>query len=252
VIPVLDLRAGRAVLARGGRREAYEPVRSVLVAPSEAGDPLALARAYRDTLRCDEVYVADLDAIGGGSVQRALLRGLSRVGVGLLVDAGVATPEAAQELVADGARRVVVGLETLPSFDALAAVASALGRLRVAFSLDLRAGVPLVRATARPADTPLALAHAAVSAGAGTVIILDLDRVGSGRGVDLHLVELLRRAHPHVELLAGGGVGTLRDLARLADAGLDGALVAMALHDGTLTSDDIVTAPREDHRMDSR
>src|SRR2546422_1633281 len=34
--------------------------------------------------------------------------------------------------------RVVVGLETLPSFDALALVARAIGSQRIAFSLDLR------------------------------------------------------------------------------------------------------------------
>src|SRR2546421_8596650 len=53
VIPVLDLRAGQAVLARGGRREAYPPVRSQLVDGGAASDPLVLARAYRDLLDCD-------------------------------------------------------------------------------------------------------------------------------------------------------------------------------------------------------
>ncbi|HYS00556.1 MAG TPA: HisA/HisF-related TIM barrel protein, partial [Gemmatimonadales bacterium] len=70
VIPVLDLRGGQAVLARGGRREAYAPVRSQLVDGGAASDPLVLARAYRDVLGCDEWYVADLDALAGGAVQR--------------------------------------------------------------------------------------------------------------------------------------------------------------------------------------
>lgn len=252
MIPVLDLRGGRAVLARGGRREAYEPVRSVLVAAGEGGDPLALARAYRHTLDCDETYVADLDAIGGGAVQRALVHDLSRVGSRLFVDAGVTTSERAQELVAHGAWRVVVGLETLPSFAALAAVASTVGSQRLVFSLDLGAGVPLVRPDATLGGTPLELAHAAVGAGAGAIIVLDLTRVGSGRGVDLRLVDELRHALPGVELLAGGGVGTLDDLERLAGAGLNGALVATALHDGRLTRNELAATRRVDHWRDSR
>jgi phosphoribosylformimino-5-aminoimidazole carboxamide ribotide isomerase len=256
VIPVLDLREGRVVLGRGGRRETYAPVRSLLVAGDAAGDPLALARAYRDTLGCDEWYVADLDAIAGGVVQRALLRGLAGLDgeSRLLVDAAVSSPERARELIADGAERVVVGLETLPSFRALAAIVQAIGSKRVAFSLDLRDGMPLTLpgGDALLSGTPLDLARAAVTSGVGAIILLDLARVGSGRGVDPVVVKALRRAHPGVELMAGGGIGTTRELERLADAGLDGALVATALHDGRITREDVAAARRVDHSSDSR
>lgn len=253
MIPVLDLHGGRAVLARGGRRDTYEPVQSVLVPRREAGNPLALARAYRQTLGCDELYIADLDAIAGGAVQQTLLRTLAGLGNGLLVDAGVSTPERARDVVADGARRVVVGLETLSSFEALRAVVGAVGGPRVAFSLDLRAGTPIVNPGAAHGGTlpPIELARAAVDTGVGTVIVLDLARVGGREGVDWDLVRALRGAHPGVALLAGGGVGGMRDLERLAHYGIDGALVATALHDGTLTRNDIATARRGDHAIDS-
>jgi len=250
VIPVLDLRAGRAVLARRGPRETYVAVRSRLVPDGAQGDPLALARAYRDVLDCDEWYVADLDALAGGAVQRALLEGLAGLRGRLLVDAAVTTPERARELVAAGAARVVVGLETLQSFDALTAVVRAIGPSGVAFSLDLRDGAPLAEALLSGA--PLELAHAAVTAGAEAIVVLDLARVGSRRGVDPVLVAALRRAHPDVELLAGGGIATAHELERLADAGLDGALVATALHDGTITRDDVAATRRADHPSDSR
>jgi len=250
VIPVLDLRGGQAVLARGGRREAYAPVRSQLVDGGAASDPVVLARAYRDVLGCDEWYVADLDALAGGAAQRALVRALAGLRGRLLVDAAVSSPERARELIADGATRVVVGLESLPSLDALGRIARAVGLERTAFSLDLRDGAPL--AEARLSGRPLELARAAVTAGAGAIIVLDLARVGSGRGVDSGLLEALRRAHPHVELLAGGGIGTVRDLERLADAGLDGALVATALHDGRIRRGDVAAVRRADHPSDSR
>ena len=252
MIPVLDLRAGRAVLARGGQRDTYAPVRSRLVAGGAQGwgDPLALARAYRDILDCDEWYVADLDALAGGAVQHALLAALAGLRGRLLVDAAVATPERARELVAGGAARVVVGLETLPSLDVLAAVARAIGSERVAFSLDLRGGAPL--AEARLSGAPLEVAGAAVAAGAGAIIVLDLARVGSRRGVDAVLVAGLRRAYPRVELLAGGGIATARELERLADAGLDGALVATALHEARIRREDIAAVRRAHHPSDSR
>ena len=252
MIPVLDLRAGRAVLARGGRRETYAPVRSVLVgAELDAGDAVALARAYRDRLGLEDCYVADLDAIGGGPLQRALLRRLAGIGSALLVDAGVADPGRARDVRAAGAARVVVGLETLPSFGALAAVGRAVGPERVVFSLDLRDGVPIVCAGAPHHGTAFELARAAVDSGAASLIVLDVARVGSGRGVDPLLVETLRRAHPGVELLAGGGVAGAREIERLADLGLDGVLLGTALHDGRLGRVDIEAA-RRGHPSDSR
>ena len=63
IVGVIDLLEGRAVHARGGNRATYEPV-SVPGAP--AGDAAALAAFYAD-LGLDDVYVADLTALGGGA-----------------------------------------------------------------------------------------------------------------------------------------------------------------------------------------
>ena len=248
VIPVLDLARGRAVSGRSGRRETYVPVRSRLV--STVGDARALAGAYRDVLGCDEWYVADLDALAGGPVQSEVLRDLATLGGRLLVDAGVTTPARARDLLADGVQRLVVGLETLPSFEALAAVTAAVGPATVIFSLDLRNGRPLGASV--PRGTPVDLARAAIAAGASGLLVLDVARIGSGQGPDVALLEDLRRAHPDIELLAGGGVATVRQLEQLVDVALDAALVGTALHDGTLSPGDLSELRSRDHSSDSR
>jgi phosphoribosylformimino-5-aminoimidazole carboxamide ribotide isomerase len=255
VIPVLDLMAGRAVWARRGNRAAYEPVRSALV--EETGDAVALARAFRRTLGCEACYVADLDAIMGGAPQYALIRQLAAVGLRLFVDVGVAAPAQAGSARAAGAGRVVVGSETLPSFEALAAIVQEHGRRRVVFSLDLRAGQPVVLAGSAHGVAPLTLVGEAVRAGVTAVIVLDLTRVGSGAGVDLTLGAEIRRAHPALELIVGGGIASAAHLAGAAAAGYDGALVASALHDGTLDAASLEAArrfgaSRADHVSDSR
>lgn len=237
VIPVLDLRAGVAVHARGGDRSRYAPVRSRL-APGAPGDAHALARGFRERLGLREgPYVADLDALEGGAPQRELLRALVAEGARPWLDRAVFTLEGARDARADGAARVIVGLETLPSLDLLAPLVHA---MRVApgdedtlvFSLDLRDGRPLSPnglVTQRP---PLAVAEAAAAAGVRTMIVLDLGRVGTGAGVDAALVARLVRALPGVAIVAGGGIRGDADLARLEDAGAWGALVGSALHDG--------------------
>ena len=93
-----------------------------------------------------ECYVADLDAIQGGAVQRGLIRQLAEFHTGfagaLLVDAGTSQPGGAFEVLSCGASEVVVGLETLQAFADLAAIVEVVGPSRVVFSLDLRLGQP--------------------------------------------------------------------------------------------------------------
>ena len=63
VIPVIDLKGGLAVHAVRGDRERYRPLRSRI---AEGSDPVDLTHAVRERFGLDELYVADLDAIGGG------------------------------------------------------------------------------------------------------------------------------------------------------------------------------------------
>jgi len=239
LIPVIDLSQGQAVHARAGDRALYPPVESVLI-PGRKGDPHALVQAYRDALAARECYVADLDAIQGGELQRDLLLELARAAVpcGLLVDAGAHSPAGVKEVLALGAAAVVIGLETLPSLDLLGAALAAAAPAGVVFSLDLRLGRPVLSAEAAATEAgrlePEELASRAVDAGVEALLVLDVGRVGTGGGVDLELLRRLRRRFPGVRLLAGGGVAGPEGLARLADAGCDGALVATALHTGRI------------------
>jgi len=259
---VVDLLDDRAVHARGGDRSTYEPVVMVAGEPIQPGHAPDVARAYVDQLGLDDLYVADLTAIAA-SLERSrhharvpaesprhegTLDGITACGMAVWLDAGIATPEDATHAIHLGARHVVVGLETLPSWKALEEICHALGPGHVSFSLDLRDAAPvshlgLVTGRTRP-ETVVDLA---AEAGAASVIVMELARVGTGSGPDLETIESVRRAVPHVALFAGGGVRGPQDLRRLADAGCDGALVATALHDGRLGAADIAEARRRGH-----
>ena len=246
VIGVLDLLGGYAVHARAGRRELYAPVETVAGAPIEPGNALALARAYLDRLELTELYVADLDAILGRGPQDAAVGGLAELGVPLWLDAGGSSVDSVQHGIDLGAARVVVGLETLPSFDTLRNICDTVGGERIAFSLDLRNGKPLVASSAsgvlRNSGSGVRFAANAAAAGVASVIVLDLARVGMGQGLDFDLISTVRETLPGLTLIAGGGIRGLADLNRLATIGCDGALVATALQDGRLRAAEIASA----------
>lgn len=234
IIPVIDLRGGEAVHGIGGDRARYELVASAIT--TTPGDAVELAQAYIEVLGTSEMYVADLDAIGGGDVQYAMHQRLSRVSR-CWIDSGVRSEADACALIDVGADRAVLGLETLPDFALVRAIVHRLGADRVAFSLDLRGGVPLASADALRAMAPRELARRAVDAGVETVIVLDVARVGRGSGTDEAIMRELREALPGVDLIAGGGVRDHEDLDRLAAAGANGALVATAVHRGAIGRD---------------
>ena len=229
IIGVIDLLAGQSVHAQGGCRRSYRSVRTVADVTIDGG-AAALAGFYVERCGLSDIYVADLDAIAGGTEQDDPVRDIVRSGARVWLDAGVSTMVQAERALARGASQIVVGLETLPSFTALRGIVDVIGTDSVAFSLDLRDGRPMTTA-AGLADLPAdAIARQAVAAGAETMIVLDVARVGSGRGLDWPLVERVRHAVRDVTLLAGGGVRDPEDLQRLAAIGCDGALVATALH----------------------
>jgi phosphoribosylformimino-5-aminoimidazole carboxamide ribotide isomerase len=230
VIPVIDLKSGAAVHAVRGERERYLPLRSGLV---DGSDPLRVAGVLRRELGLDELYVADLDAIAGRPLHHYALAGLAR-GSRLMVDAGVTDVAAARRLLELGAARVVIGTETLAEPPALERLREALSGAALVLSLDLR-GEDVLSRDAALAELGAAGALALL-AGSGfrEVIVLDLARVGSGAGPNVDLMRELSARFPGLELLAGGGVRDLADLRALADAGAAGALVATALHDGTI------------------
>lgn len=240
IIPVIDLLAGAVVHGRGGRRDEYRPIQSALCGSSE---PMAVARALRNAFALAELYLADLDSLGGRSPACDVYQQLAVDRFALWIDAGVRNVGQLDDEfrgLCDLASAIVAGLETVDSPSALEQIVRRLGAERTVFSLDLKRGVPLASGREWQEWTPSQIADAAVQAGIRRMIVLDLANVGQGQGVDsLPLCQAILQKHATLEIIAGGGVRNLADLRTLDDAGCHGALVASALHDGRLTPDDV-------------
>ena len=213
VIPVLDLMGGRVVQGFRGERQAYQAVRSVLVAGCE---PLAIARALCRECGGPAVYVADLDAIAGSGDHLATVGELAdRLGPEPWVDAGVSSEDAAARLLGAGAARVIVGTETLSEIGALRALCDAL-------SAETAGRQPRHGRARRPQQVPRA-ERTGASGGAGgagrrrrdaTSSCSRCASVGTGAGPDVGTLRAARAAFPQLRLIAGGGVRDAEDLRR--------------------------------------
>jgi phosphoribosylformimino-5-aminoimidazole carboxamide ribotide isomerase len=237
VYPVLDLKGGLVVHGVGGDRAGYRPIQSSLVASAE---PDLVAEAFRDALGIDRLYVADLDALEGGSPQLGVLESLREAGFDLLVDSGIKSEKDALLLLGLGIDEIIAPLETLPDPAALERIVEAAGAERVVFSLDQKHGSLLGDRAGWPHPDAKSVAHEAHHRGARKLLLLDLGRVGSQAGpAPVSLLQTLARELPGVSLFCGGGIRSREDLRILEAAGAEGALVATAFHRGAITRDDL-------------
>ncbi len=233
MIPVLDVKDGRAVHAVAGRRAHYQPVASVL---HPDPDPLALARAFHEVLGLRSLYLADLDAIAGDADHSCLYSHLiSQTKCCLWIDSGSRDAASIEGLLALNAT-IVVGLETVDGPRALAEIVDLAGAERVVFSLDLDHGRARTAASAAwPSSDPLAIAEQAADRGVGRMLLLDLARVGTGEGLaSIDLLQAIRRRRPDLELALGGGIASIEQVATAKRLGAAAVLVASALHDGRI------------------
>lgn len=242
VVAAIDLMAGRVVRGVGGRRKDYQPIRSRLTPTSNPGD---VAVALRRQFGISIAYVADLDAIAGGPFDVDSYRQIAAAGWQLWVDAGVGDLRRGEQFLnaiesVAAVQGVVVGLESLTDRRVLADLLRLVGPQRAMFSLDMQAGRLLTRIAAWSETEPREVIQAVVDAGFRRLILLDLADVGAGRGTGtLELCRHVKRSFPQVEVTSGGGVRNRNDLQRLQDAGCDAALVASALHDGSLSPEEV-------------
>ena len=235
VIPVIDLLHGQVVHAVKGLRQNYKPVKSVLC---DTTDPLGVAKAFRDLLNLNEVYIADLDAIQDAHQirHRKTIKGIARrEGMVIILDAGASTVHDVREFIDNGVSKVVIGAETLQSWDAVVDIPSKINHDRLVFSLDLRAGKILSQCPVMSAMEPMEALEYLQSAGWQEVILLDLERVGGGEGVEISLPAEVRKKLPDLHLLVGGGIAHPEELIALKSLGVAGVLIASALHSGIIT-----------------
>ena len=237
VIPVLDVLDSVVVRGVAGQRNDYRPVQSLL---TDDPAPLAVARAFREHFGLSRLYVADLDAILHERAHVDLYRQLAAEGFALLVDAGVRSAQETQHVLSAEGAVAVVALETSPTPKLLRELCDTFPPARLAFSLDLKDGRPMGDLSAWNTDDPYEIALQVVELGIERMIVLDLAAVGTGGGlVTGELCRKLKAVRADLEIITGGGVRGPGDLGEIAGFGVDGVLVASALHDGRIGRKDV-------------
>ncbi|MEZ5334046.1 MAG: HisA/HisF-related TIM barrel protein [Methanolobus sp.] len=226
IIFVLDIFNRTVVHAQGGTRSEYKPIHfsSHICNSSDAVKIV-------ETVKPAEVYIADLnllEEIGKREKNFDIIQAVAEKAT-VMLDPGV-TSVSETEDVMEIVQSVVLGTETA-SLDTIEQ-ASELYPGRVIVSIDKKNGKILTNAPAMPED-PFKIVELLNNYELKDIILLDLDRVGTSSGVDSQFLSTIVSISKH-NVLLGGGVRNSDDIDELERIGIKGALVATALHNGSI------------------
>lgn len=245
ILPAIDMRGGRCVrLVQGDydRETVFEE------------DPAVAARRWLSE-GAEALHLVDLDGARGdagvnrSAVERILAaveehvrdggaRPVVELGGGIRTEADVAG------WLDAGVSRVILGTVAVTSPEVVERSARRYpGKVWV--GIDARDGRVAISGWMKDSGVDaLELARTTSAAGAGGLLYTDIDRDGTGRGVNVDATARLARA-VDIPVLASGGVHSVEHIHALrpaVEAGVSGVVVGRALYDGTTTLAELIQA----------
>ena len=224
IIPVLDISNGIAVSGKSGKRETYKPLQSVF---HNSTDPLKIADALKKS-GAERMYIADLDAIESKRNNSHIIKQINNI-IPVMLDCGANNINDAK-IALEIADKVIIATETLKDIDDLSKILETHDKNRIIVSIDIKDN----EIFSKHLDINLKeLIKKINEIKPSEVILLDISRVGTEKGVNKALINQFSRFP--LSLIIGGGI-TDKDIEELEKLELDKFLVGSVLHKGKLST----------------
>ncbi len=234
IIPCLDVKDGRTVKGVN------------FVDLRDAGDPVALARAY-DAQGADELTFLDITASHEkrGTMIDVVERTADACFMPLTVGGGVRTPDDMVAMLKAGADKVAINTAAVLDPEIIKACARKVGSQAVVMALDVKRegdanSPPRWGVFTHGGRNPTGLdaiqfAKRAAELGAGEILLTSMDRDGAKTGYDIELLRAVRDV-VRVPIVASGGAGNVQHMAdAVMKGGADAVLAASIFHFGEAT-----------------
>src|SRR5712691_1202594 len=234
VIPAIDLREGRCIRLKQGRKE------KVTVYD---GQPVEIAQSYQDN-GARMLHIVDLDGAFSDPNSRNLqvLREIIRkIKIPVQFGGGLRVYKDVEKVIELGVSRVVIGTLAVESPETLAKLVRSFGGDRIAVGIDAKNGQVMTRGWENEGKlSALALAQEVAALGVERIIYTDVARDGMLTGVNIEQTCMIAR-ESGLKVTASGGVSSLEDIKRLRTASgcsIDSVIVGKALYEGRFTLQD--------------
>lgn len=230
VYPAIDLRSGKVVRLRQGKADQQQIY-------SERPELVADEWVHQGAVW---LHVVNLDGAFGENAPANLqairkIISIVKEKAKVQLGGGIRTLEQIRTILDQGISRVVLGTAIVENPKFAGEALSKFGGGRIAFGLDARGAELMSRGWQSKSGVDLyTLAEQLAGMGAKTLIYTNIQKDGMQTGVDLEST-LRLAAKSGVDVIASGGVATLKDVAKVRRAGLAGVIVGKALYEGSFS-----------------
>lgn len=188
------------------------------------GDPVNAVKIFNEK-ESDELIVLDIDATieGRGPDFRLISELAVECRMPLCYGGGITSAQQAKRIIGLGVEKVAISAAAIADPDLISEIAREIGSQSVVVVIDakrrrFRGGYEAWthNATRNTGRSPIEVAVAAESHGAGEIVINSIDNDGEMKGYDLELARQLREA-TRLPLTVLGGAGSLSDVRKLIE-----------------------------------
>lgn len=226
LFPAIDIRGGKCVRLIQGDYD-----QEIIYNDS----PVAMAKEW-ERQGAEYIHVVDLDgAKTGDSLNKTAIERMAKsVRVPIQVGGGIRTMDAIDSHIANGVSRVIIGTAAIEDPQFVCDAVAKYGR-KIAVSIDARNGFVATNGWTETSDVKAVdLLLRLADIGVKTVVYTDILKDGMLQGPNFIELQMMNEASG-IDIIASGGVSTERDIAKLREMNLYGAIIGKALYEGNLS-----------------
>lgn len=219
IYPAVDILKGRCTQLIGGRlgTERFEK------------DALSSALKFQRE-GAEFIHLIDLDAAKGIGDNLSLIKGIiNQLSVKVQVGGGIRSQERAEELINAGVDRVIIGTKAFKDDEFLPRLCKSIGRERIVLALDAMNKKIAIKGWDEVTNLNPIIEAKRLEDYCGYFLLTCIEKEGEMKGTDFsYFKEFTQSVNNPV--IASGGIGSLNDIIKLKNTGVEGVVIGTALY----------------------
>ena len=221
--PAIDIRNGQCVRLRQGQFHDVEVYSHV---------PANVAMQWEQK-GASYIHIVDLDgALAGHSVNDEVMKEIiATVSVPVQVGGGIRTIQDVEHKLNLGVSRVIIGTKAVENPKLIKEMIMTFGADKIVIGIDAKNGMVAIEGWEKVSNyNAVSLALEMKEMGVSTIVYTDISKDGMLQGPNIeHTKEMVEATG--LQIIASGGVSSMKDLEALHDIKVSGAIIGKALYE---------------------
>lgn len=226
LFPAIDIKNGQCVRLRQGSFQ------DMLV---YSDIPLKIAKQW-EAYGASFIHIVDLDgALVGHSVNDEVIKEIvNNIKIPVQVGGGIRTIKDIENKLELGVERVIIGTKAVKDPAFIREVISTFGSRRIVIGIDAKDGMVAIEGWEKVSNyQAVALALEMKSYGVKTIVYTDISKDGMLQGPNItHTAQMIEATG--LNIIASGGVSSMKDLEMLDEIHAYGAIIGKALYENRI------------------